>query len=129
MSYLLYDYLAANGDNEFYAWVVNIEVTQRAKLNQKLDALKLHGEELFPEVLTNSGVPGILKLRVRGNVQLRPLLCRGPINVRSEFTLLMGATEKGDRWKPKDAPKMALDRKHWVIKDPDGRRIEHERVE
>lgn len=88
----------------------------------------LYGDALHPEMLTGTSVAGIKKLRVKGNVQLRPLLCNGPINVEKEYTLLMGAKEIGSKWVPKSAPTLANTKKQAVINDPNDRRIKHERV-
>lgn len=128
MSYSLHDYVNRKGENEFKEWTASLQKVQRAKLNERLDKLALHGEELVPGVLTDTHVAGIRKLRVRGNVQLRPLLCNGPVSVGKEYTLLMGATEKDDEWQPKKAPEAAVAIKNEVKKDPKTRRKNHERV-
>ena len=128
MPYLIYDYVNHHGQNEFKDWVSGLEKPQRGKLNEKLDKLALYGDALYPEILTDTRVSGIQKVRCRGNVQLRPLLCRGPVSVKEEFTLLMGAKEIGDKWVPRDAPSIAKMRKEEVIKDPINRRTKHERV-
>lgn len=127
MAYNLYDYLDASGDNDFRAWTAGCQPVERAKLNSRIDMLTVHGEGLFPQILTNSGVPGILKIRCHGNTQLRPLLCRGPHDADVEFTFLLGAKEKGSKWVPKDAPTIADGRKEEVLKDIK-RRCRHERV-
>ena len=59
--------------------------------------LEKEGSNLFPQMLCGTETPGILKLRVKGNVQLRPMLCRGPIEIDKEFTLLLGACEVGGK--------------------------------
>lgn len=129
MPFSLFDYINNQGENEFKKWSEALQKTQRAKLYQKLDKLELVGDGLMPELLTDTSITGIKKLRIKvQNVQLRPLLCNGPINKESEFTLLMGAMEKGDKWSPKDAPQKALDKREEVIKDPSKKRRKHERV-
>lgn len=129
MPFLIFDYKNKHGLNEFKEWTLGLEKPQRAKLNEKIDKLSLHGDQLYPEMLTGTSVAGIQKLRVKvGNVQLRPLLCKGPVNMQNEYILLMGAKEVGDKWVPKEAPSMAATKKAEVIKDPTKRRIEHERV-
>ena len=128
MTFELYDYCSADGTNEFKVWTENLQSTPRGKLNQKLDALKQHGDDLFPNMLTGTNTPGILKLRVKGNVQLRPMLCRGPINNGTEYTLLLGAIEVGGKLKPAGADAIANGLKTAVITAPDTRRKKHERV-
>lgn len=128
MTYLIYDYVNHEGQNEFKQWLEDLEKPQRAKLNEKIDKLELYGDGLHPEMLTGTAVAGIKKLRVKGNVQLRPLLCNGPINVKIEYTMLMGAKEIGSKWVPKNAPTIANTKKQTVINDPANRRVKHERI-
>lgn len=128
MPFLIYDYVNDQRQNEFKDWTSGLEKKQRGKLNEKLDKLALYGDALHPEMLTGTGVPGIKKIRSRGNVQLRPLLCNGPVDIKKEYTLLMGAKEIGNKWVPKDAPSDAKEKKAEVIKDPINRRIKHERI-
>lgn len=127
MSYDLYDYVDSRGVNDIKTWAESLETVQRAKLQARLDQLELHGPALYPEMLSGTGTPGISKLRIKGNVQLRPMLCHGPINHHKEFTLLLGAIEKGSKLKPKNADKIADGRKSEVISD-NTRRKTHERV-
>ena len=127
MKYALFDYLTNKGINDFKIWTEKLQKTQRAKLNAKLDMLKQKGPELFPHILTGTNTAGIQKLRVSGNVQLRPMLCKGPIDIEKEFTLLKGAIEKQGKLQPKKADQIASDRKKDVIKDKT-RRTKHERI-
>ena len=128
MAYSLFDYCGADGLNRFKNWTQTLQSAQRGKLKAKLDMLRLQGNDLFPEVLTGTDTPGILKLRIKGNVQLRPMLCNGPIDVAKEFTLLLGAIEVGGKLKPNNADKIANLHRREVKADPDHRRIDHERV-
>lgn len=128
MSFLLYDYVDTNGFNEFRAWTKDLQPAERGKLNQKLDSLEMMGEALLPVTLTGTSVPGIFKLRIQGNVKLRPLLCKGPIAGESAFTLLAGAKEIGSVLKPAGIESTANSRKTAVIQDPANRRKCHERI-
>lgn len=128
MAFNLYDFVAKNDVNEFKLWTESLQTKQRAKLNQKLDSLQAHGDTLHPHTLTGTTSAGILKLRIRGNIQLRPMLCKGPVSVDEEYTLLMGAIEKGSKFVPKNAPNLANSKKEEVIDQPTIRRTEHERV-
>jgi hypothetical protein len=128
MPYLIYDYVNHQGQNEFKDWTVGLQKAQRAKLNEKIDKLEIYGDSLHPEMLTGTSVAGLKKLRAKGSVQLRPLLCNGPINVKGEYTLLMGAKEIGNKWFPKHAPTIANTKKQAVINDPVNRRVKHERI-
>lgn len=128
MSFEIFDYRSPAGENEFKVWTQLLQPVQRGKLNAKLDMLGMLGAGLFPEVLTGTDTPGILKLRIKGNVQLRPMLCKGPIDVDKEFSLLVGAIEVGGKLKPKNADVIADGRKEEIRRDPDNRRVKHERV-
>ena len=128
MAYKLFDYVDAQGRNVVKGWASILQKPQRAKLNQLLDKLVKHGDGLYPQMLTGTDIPGIQKLRVHGTVQLRPLLCSGPINQGEEYTLLQGAKEIGDRWSPLGALESAREHKAAVVADPEHRRKEHERV-
>lgn len=128
MSFVLYDHVNHRGDNAFKEWAQSLQGVQRAKLNERLDKLALHGETLMPLMLSDTNVPGIRKLKIKGTVQLRPLLCRGPVDVHCEYTMLLGAIEKGDEWLPKKAPELARQIKNEVIEDPASRRKKHERL-
>ncbi len=127
MTFNLFDYLDANGENVFASWTRDLQKQQQAKMNAKIDMLELYGETLVPHVLTDTPVPGIRKLRVKGNVQLRPLLCRGPHDVANEYTFLMGATERDSQYNPSSAPETADARRAAVAQDK-RRRCKHERI-
>lgn len=128
MAFLIYDFVNQSAENEFKMWNQGLEKPQRAKLNEKIDKLELYGDTLHPAMLTGTDVAGIKKIRARGGVQLRPLLCNGPIEIEKEYTMLMGAKEVGDKWVPKNAPDKADAKKQLVKLDPANRRIKHERV-
>lgn len=128
MLYKLFDYVDAHGRNEIKEWTESLQKPQRAKLNEMLDKLAMHGDTLHPAMMAGSGVAGISKLKVKGNVQLRPLLCKGPIDVEGEYTLLKGAKEVGDELKPENAREIAKQNKETVKKYPENRRKIHERV-
>jgi hypothetical protein len=125
--FVLYDYTDKDGQNDIKAWTLELQKPQRAKLNAKLDMLQIMGMDLLPEALTGTNTPGILKIRAKGNVQLRPMLCKGPIDNESEFTLLIGAIERGSCLMPDKADEKAHERKEIIKNDPN-RRCPHERV-
>jgi hypothetical protein len=128
MKFLLYDYLDSNEVNRFKKWCDGLEKSQKAKLREKIDKLAMHGDDLHPHMLSDSEVPGIQKLRVQGPVKLRPLLCKGPVNVHDEYTFLLGAKEVGSKWAPTDAPETANQNKKAVAIDAAKRRSKHERI-
>jgi hypothetical protein len=67
----------------------------RGQLNQKIDMLQLNGFELHPNLLAGpiNKQKHIYKLKVHGQIMLRPMLCKGPFNMEAEFTFLSGAVE------------------------------------
>lgn len=128
MTYKLFDYVDEHGRNVIKEWSESLEKPQRARLNEMLDKLAMHGDSLHPSMMAGSGVAGVSKLRVKGPVQLRPLLCKGPIDIAGEYTLLKGAKEVGDKWKPENAREIARAHKEKVKRDAEQRRKDHERV-
>lgn len=125
----LYDYVLSNGTNDFEAWSKTLEKRDRGKLSQKLRMLEIAGPDLPPQLLAGpiSYYAHIYKMRINGDVALRPLLCKGPISNDEEFTLLKGAIEKDRQWVPFDAPTIASTRRLDVIADS-ARRCTHVRV-
>ena len=126
--WLLFDHLDVHGRNIFKLWTQGLEKRDRAKLNSKLDLLEQYGPDLPPGLLSDTNLPHIKKLRINGPVALRPLLCRGPIDVHGEFTLILGATERDRQIEPLDAEERAEGYKNQISANPGERRCFHERV-
>lgn len=123
----LYDYKNYNNVNEIAEWTRGLEKKQRTKLNHKLDMLTQIGPSLPPQLLAGPISDHVYKLKVQGNVQLRPMVCKGPINNEKEFTLLLGAREVGGNLVPRDAPQRAERNRAEIVNDRE-RRCEHERI-
>jgi hypothetical protein len=129
----LYDYVGDSGDNEIASWSKSLQKIEKAKLNAKLDMLRrvgmaLHGSILAGPLPNEQGsAEPIYKLKIHGKVQLRPMLCRGPIDTDCEFTLLLGATEVGDKLDPPNAVSVAAQRRERILRD-NNRRCPHERT-
>lgn len=128
MVYQLYDYLDNHGANDIKNWCRSQPTTQRAKLNAKLDLLQSQGLDLPPALLSGTEKGHIRKLKVKGNPQLRLMLCKGPLQSDLAFTLLVGAIEKDFVLKPLNAVQIADNRRGQVVSDPFARRCKHERV-
>lgn len=126
MPFKIFDYVNSSAENEIKIWMGSLQKIPLAKLNARIDWLALHGDGLFPDILTSTPVPGILKLRIRGGVQLRPMLCKGPLSINDEYTLLLGAKEVGGKLVPKNAPEIANTIKIEIIANPTERRVNHE---
>jgi hypothetical protein len=71
-----------------------------------------------------NGFPRVLEMKFTvQNIQFRPLGYFGPH--RHEFTFLVGAIEKNNRFVPLNAPELAIEHKNIVEANP-ARAIEHE---
>jgi len=128
--WMLYDHAHRHGANQFKAWSQCLQKPELAKLNVKLDMLQKHGPDLPPQLLAGPirGHNHIYKLKIKGHVQLRPLLCKGPIRNDEEYSLLIGAIEQGGKLVPAGAAAEAERRRQEIIADPQQRRTLHERV-
>jgi hypothetical protein len=124
--YIVYDYVHPAEGNLVKTWSLRLQTKERAKLNAKIDILALHGPELIPGLLSPTGTPSIFKLKVRGQVQLRPMVCEGP-GFEPSFTLLMGAKEISFEYEPAGAPEKAAEIRSDLLAHPE-RRVVHERV-
>ena len=124
----LYDYVDNRGISDFESWSRTLEKRDRARLSAKLRMLETAGPELPPQLLAGPIKGHIYKLRINGQVALRPLLCKGPINNDEEFTLLMGAIERDRKLEPRNAPDIAERRRQEILNNPT-RRCNHVRVD
>jgi len=123
----LFDYINSRGDNEIADWARALQKPQRIKLRQKLDMLIQAGSDLPPQLLAGTGVPHIYKLKVQGNLKLRPLLCKGTVDNENEFTLLIGAFEIQWGFDPPNALEKAVERREELLLNPN-RRCKNERI-
>jgi len=119
MAWEIYEFLDSRGERMIVRWVRKARIQKKARilLDQKLDLLKEHGPELPPELLSPGPIDGghIYKLKVRGPVMLRPLLCKGPFLMDAEYTLLQGAIERGDVLPPGDVVKAEENRQVLIL--------------
>ena len=127
MKWAIYDYLHTERGNLMKGWSDGLQKKERAKLNQKIDTLAVHGTVLIPGIVAPTGVNCIFKLKVQGPVKLRPMLCEGPGTSESAFTFLLGAKEVQSKYEPRRAPQTAAEYRQDLINHPE-RRGQHERV-
>ena len=106
-----------NGENLFYKWRNKMPKNQVAKLEERIEKLSMDGDGLFPNMLSRTNVNGILKFKIQGNPKLRPLLCKGPIIIDKEYTLLVGAKEVSWVFEPSNALITANINKNNLISD------------
>ena len=121
----IYDFLHNSGSNLIKAWGDGGSQSERV-CRRKSDLLAQHGDELPPGLLSDTSIPTIKKIRVNGRVAVRLMLCRGPIDVAAEFTLLMGVVEKDRKLIPENAEAIAEERR-LAVKNDGSRRINHVR--
>ena len=109
MAWEVYEFLDKRGSRIIVHWVHKAKIQKKARilLDQKIDLLREHGPDLPPELLSSGPIDGghIYKLKIRGPVMLRPLLCKGPFSMDEEYTLLQGAIERGGVLPPADIAK------------------------
>jgi hypothetical protein len=125
----IYDHVGRDGVNAIAEWTRGLQAVQRKLLRAKLDMLSQAGPDLPTQLLAGTGIAHIYKLRVKGNVQLRPMLCRGPVENDAEFTVLCGAIEVGDALQPANAAERAATIREEILADPNNRRCDHERID
>jgi hypothetical protein len=127
---VLWDFLSPRGENMILRWAKGARLTtrDRAVLNQKLARLQQMDFDLAigTKLLAGPIFRHVYKLVIHSDVMLRPMLCRGPIDPEAEYTLLLGAIERGGKL-PKEAPRQAEENRQTVLDSP-SRRALHERI-
>lgn len=111
------DYKDESEKNVIVEWVAEVEPPKKrnkmiARWDANLEHLQNLEQPLWPrDWFTGlNGFPGIFEMKFTvQNTQWRPLGFFGPN--RYEFTFLIGAIERNDRFIPTDAPASALRRK------------------
>lgn len=100
---ILYEFVDQGGRGVITSW--SLQVRQQAQLDQKLDVLRSveDREQAEGSLIYGTGERSIFKVKVKGQVQLRPLLCYGPTRPRIEVTFLAQATEVGGELRPAGA--------------------------
>jgi hypothetical protein len=99
----IYEYLEGD-ESAIGKWLRENDIPDRdrGQLVQKMDMLAMHGMDLPPGLLAGpikskrepKKQSHIYKLIIHGQRMLRPMLCRGPVDMDGEFTMLIGAIEK-----------------------------------
>lgn len=146
MSAELFDYIDEKGTNIITSWLKQLPKQQLAKVNSKIKSLSQNGDQILPGFVTDAvGSRHIKEIVIGGNIALRLLLCRGPINTQyenaksgngsktaigtaPEFTFLLGAEERDGRYVPANAVQLAEAFRERVINNSDDRRTDHVHV-
>jgi hypothetical protein len=126
MPWKLFDFVTERRVSVIAEWVKSERLSRRdvGQLNQKLDMLQIAGPSLPPKLLAGPIYKHIYKLILHGDRMLRPFLCKGPVNMEGEYTLLLGAIEAN--FMLDKNPSEAEDNRDILINNP-GRRISHGR--
>lgn len=100
----IYDFTNQKGRSVIQEWVDDIRLSKkmRGRFDSKVDLLATAGPEVAPKLLSGTRSGHIKKLKVKGDVQLRPHLCLGPIDNETECTFLVGAVERDYKLIPED---------------------------
>lgn len=126
----IYEWIDGAGRGIVTDW--DLQVEQRAKLDDKLQMLRraevdATGRVNLPQnLLAGPGVYGqalIYKLKVKGNVALRPMLSLGPVSRDTEWTILTRAEERDRRLLPLNAADVAETRRQEILADRTKRRL------
>jgi len=90
----------------------------------KLHMLRVSGWDLCPQLVVGpiNKTGHIYKLKVYADVMLRPMLCKGPFDMNSECTFLIGAKEVQGRLIP--GPDKAAENRNILLADRT-RRVPH----
>ncbi len=120
---ILFEALETDGTGVLSGW--RIPAKLRARLDSKLTLLLQHPLDTVFQMeafLRTEGDASIRKVKVKSNVQLRPLCCKGPINGEGEVTFLLRAKEVQSGWVPVDAIAQAGKRRTEIVAGQRGRK-------
>lgn len=125
----VWHYRDKNGVDVIKEWASEVPKRQLIKLQLKIDSLVKNGGESSPQLLSDTGQPGIKKIKVQGNPKLHPLLCKisEADAENEEWVILVGAYEKSWKYVPEDALIDAAIRRKEVLED-EKRRTPHVRL-
>ena len=111
-------FVSDRGTKEIDNWLDSLPPKVKAKIKKRITYLEISelSKWVRPYVAKLHGSDDIWEIRVIfANVQYRPLGCFGP--KENDFTLLIGAEEKGGRLEPIDAIRIAAERRRLILQD------------
>lgn len=126
----VYCFLSQRGANVIREWLdeERVSLEQRADFQLKITLLENGGPDTVPGFITETPVArDIYKAKIKGNkgrVQLRPMLCKGPVVLDREFTFLCGAIERDGTLVPKNCKQKAQENRRILLSDSNRRRHE-----
>lgn len=115
-SWVILDYVEADGTSAIRVWIDSLRTGAQVKIDTILRHLQATPVWPAQYVSARRDCSGIFEVRVvSAGVQYRPLGYFGP--GRHEFTLLMGAIEKGGELEPREFCQVATRRRETVNGD------------
>lgn len=123
----LFDHWDRRGRNAIKDWTFTLQKKSVAKLHRKLEILEQTGPDLAPGLLKGTKLRHVDKIKLEGRVSHALLVCRGPIAMQQEVTLLLGAPEN-DRKLPPGTEQAADTIRTEILANPLERRRLHEHV-
>ena len=120
MPWTFLDYVDASGSNQIEAWLESLPKGARTPVRAKFAAIltiaRAQRQLLPPRFCVLHGVERMLEIKfIEGRVAYRPLACYGP--ERGEVTLLAGATERNNQYRPAGVLETANRRRAEVLSD------------
>jgi hypothetical protein len=100
-AWTIFDFVNAGGVNEIRPWMDSLPKKAQARIDSIIRYLQIVDVWPGQYISDRKDCDKIYELRIAsGGVQYRPLGFFGP--QRREFTILLGATEKGGKLEPRD---------------------------
>ena len=117
MAFSLYDFVDEDGESVISSWREGLTTRSKAQLDNKLQMLSISGPNLGPKLFAGpiKKTGHIYKLIIHADVMLRPMLCKGPFAMDTEFTLLTGAKEIQGTLVP--GPGIAVENRNILLAD------------
>jgi hypothetical protein len=130
----LWTFVSESGRDMLADWAgeLRLPTRVRAAIDQKADVLRQQPFEILIHTNLLAGPIAkqrhIYKLRVNGDIAVRLMLCKGPLERDDGYTILLGAVERDGKLVPADAPERASLNRELVLKSPRERRKFYERL-
>lgn len=123
----LFDFLNSRQENVMQKWADSRKISKRdrGRIDFKVKLLETKGDELPTGLLQDTRCKSIKELATGSQIAYRLMLCRGPVEMNKEFTFLLGATERDNKYVPKNAPERA-DKNRLDLMENIKRRCSHE---
>jgi hypothetical protein len=113
--WIIKSFRTLRGEDVIKSWIKGLPKPAQAEIKTGLRYLLTQQKWDFPHVKKLHGSKYIFEIRITSNkVRYRPLGFYGP--KQNDFTLLVGAIEKGSQFEPKEALAIAEKRREAILK-------------